>query len=87
MKNEEIIEKIAREVYGDEAVDTMGEDLPLHTVKGWKARSYNVKKGEHGIECKLWRKKGKSEGLNDQFYLSKCFLFTKDQVELIEKGS
>ncbi len=97
MNNEKIIEEIAMTIYGEDAVRQMlerGEEIPLHTVKGWAARGpYRVKKGEHGIETRLWkRKKGKSIGEegedspedetnNQGFYLCKSFLFRDDQVE------
>lgn len=96
MKNNEIIEQVARRVYGDIRVDEMlskGEDLGLHTISGWQSIAQSrdghvaIKKGEHGIECKLWRKRGKGEDSNGQFYLSKCFLFTREQVEFVEKDS
>ena len=56
-----------------------GKEIPLHTVSGWSARgNYKVKTGESGIETKLW-KKSKDEG----FYLSKAYLFSENQVELL----
>lgn len=49
MTNEQIIADIAATIYGEDAVTTMienGEDIPLHTVKGWAARGpFRVKKG------------------------------------------
>ena len=98
MTNEQIIADIAASIYGEDAVMDMienGEDIPLHTVKGWAARGpYRIKKGEHGIETKLWkkRKKKNQEESSDQeeseddrhnrdFYLAKAYLFTADQIE------
>ena len=63
-----------------------GIEIPLHTVQGWNSRgSYRVKKGEHGIETRLWKKKvAKDTDKNDKdqgFYLAKSYLFTSMQVE------
>ena len=93
MTNSQIIEGVARSVYGDEAVDSMirsGVEIPLHTVQGWNSRGpYRVKKGEHGIETKLWKKKtGKNnddEDTDQGFYLVKSYLFTEMQVEKLEQ--
>ena len=89
MTNSQIIEGIARDVYGDDAVDNMirsGIEIPLHTAQGWNMRgSYRIRKGEHGIETKLWKKKVAKElddeGTNQGFYLAKSYLFTSMQVE------
>ncbi|OON84760.1 hypothetical protein BXO88_15690 [Oribacterium sp. C9] len=80
MKNNEIIKKVAIEVFGDESVE-------LHTLSGWSAMvgDFVVKSGERGIECMLWRKDG--EGSNNQFYLSKCYLFSREQLVLREKDA
>lgn len=54
-----------------------------------------MKRGEHGFETRLWkkRKKKKAEEDSDQnesveqkryFYLAKTFLFTEKQVELVK---
>ena len=103
MTNEQIIAEIAIEIYGEEVVMNMideGVDIPLHTLQGWNQRSggkTRIKKGEHGIECKLWKKKkGKrateteaepdttEDSLNRDFYLCKSYLFRADQVEYVE---
>lgn len=99
MTNEQIIQEIAIQVYGEAAVQQMIEDgieVPLHTVQGWAQRGpFKIKKGEHGLETRLWRKKKKSEtkGTKEEvqgdeaadqqrdFYLCKAFLFRADQVE------
>ena len=89
MTNTQIIEGVARSIYGDEVVDNMissGMEIPLHTVQGWNSRgSYRVKKGEHGIETRLWKKKTAKdtddEGTDQGFYLAKSYLFTSMQVE------
>lgn len=105
MTNEQIIEQIAIEVYGEDAVLKMiedGKDIPLHTVQGWKQRSggkLRVRKGEHGIACRLWKKKkskeeksteGNDENTaehsdNHDFYLCKSYLFRADQVEYVKE--
>ena len=62
---------------------------------------YKIKKGEHGLETKLWRKrKRKADEKNSKkneesdaetaddnkdFYLCKAFLFRADQVEKVDK--
>ena len=98
MTNEQIISDIAATIYGEDAVRTMlenGEDIPLHTVKGWAARgSFRVKKGEQGIETKLWKKRKRKAddicSVNDKtsektfgndYYMTRAFLFRADQVE------
>lgn len=103
MTNEQIIADIATSVYGEDAVRGMiekGIELPIHTVAGWKARGpYKIKKGEHGIETRLWKLRKNKGGkikvnedngkdaeqidMNRNFYLTKAFLFRADQVELI----
>lgn len=100
MTNAQIIADIAATIYGEEAVMEMienGIEIPLHTVKGWAARGpFRVKKGEHGLETRLWKKKKKKdnqeeeqseEGVptNRDFYLCKSYLFREDQVERVEE--
>ena len=97
MTNGQIIAEIAASIYGKDTVASMlekGEEVPLHTAKGWAARgSFRIKKGEHGLECKLWKKRkaisddnvdeNESED-NRNFYMAKAFLFRADQVEQME---
>lgn len=98
MTNQQIIADIATSIYGEDAVMSMienGEDIPLHTVKGWAARGpFKVKKGEHGLETKLWKKRkrkdetqddedNKEKATNRDFYMAKSFLFRADQVERV----
>ena len=98
MTNEQIIADVATTVYGEDAVMQMIEDgieIPLHTVKGWSTRGpYRVKKGEHGIETRLWKKKTKKDMKEEEneeaekrrgFYLAKSYLFRADQVERIKE--
>lgn len=74
MTNEQIIADIAATIYGEDAVMEMienGDDIPLHTIKGWdevgkrKGVKYKVRKGEHGIETRLWKKK-KNKGTKNE---------------------
>lgn len=71
----------------------------LHTFNKWKSLGYKVKRGEHGIETRLWKynnKKKKEEvpddadeetkkKYNNGFYLAKSYLFRQSQVEKIEE--
>lgn len=93
MRNQQIIEEIARRIFGQDEVERMlikGEDIPLHTLHGWRSRGpYRIKKGEHGIETRLWKRKkdGSGETVSEDentFYLAKAYLFTGDQVTLME---
>lgn len=96
MTNEQIIADaaISAGIYTSEEIEVMiksGKEIPLHTLKGWDIRGRKIKVGEHGIETKLWKKKSKKDGQEDDsevtdkdFYLAKAFLFTKDQVEIKE---
>ncbi len=100
MTNDQIIADIAVTIYGEDAVTTMlehGEDIPLHTIKGWAARGpFRIKKGEHGLETRLWKKRKRKdkdissddeetteEASNRDFYMVKAFLFRADQVERV----
>ena len=99
MNNEQLIEQAAASIWGEEAVQDMimsGRGIPLHTVQGWKSRgNYYVKKGEHGLAVRLWRrKKGKgAPSCNDEedgvttggFYLTKAYLFREDQMIKVEE--
>lgn len=108
MNNDEIIANVAISkglLTPDEINDLLesGKEIPLHTFHGWEEAgkregiTYRIKKGEHGIETKLWKKKLKkkseADGENqntdddqDGFYLAKAYLFWKDQVEVKEDG-
>lgn len=93
MNNAKIIAQIAicNGLYPEEELKAMlakGQEIPLHTYKGWKDRGMTVRKGEQGIECKLWKKKAvkkndddKESSEDDGFYLTKSYLFTIEQVE------
>ena len=93
MNNKKIIAQIAinQGIYSEEELEDMlsnGQEIPLHTYKGWKDRGMTVRKGERGLECKLWKKKtakrndkNKETSEDEEFYLTKSYLFTKEQVE------
>ncbi len=63
----EKIKSLGLSIYGEEVVTDMiqnGEDIPLHTVKGWSQRGpFRVKKGEHGLETRLWKKRKRKDGI------------------------
>ena len=90
MNNEQIIANIAIEsgYLTPERVEELindGQEIPLHTLQGWAHRGFDIKKGEHGIEARIWRKRDKNkkednEVENRDFYLTKAFLFTADQT-------
>ena len=82
MNNRDIIREIAVSegiVTAEEAaaMEEKGEDIPLHTVSGWKQQGYTVKEDEPGIEVRLWKKKTGEQ----KFYKQKAYLYTIDQVE------
>lgn len=59
MKNTEIIEEIAREIWGDNVVDEMianDEDIPLHTLAEWRRRlpSAHLAEDAEGHITNLW---------------------------------
>jgi hypothetical protein len=75
-----------------------GIEPPLHTLQGWSARGYRVKKGEHAVtEAKLWKKKKRKQdgtdpsaeeaeagGADRDFYMCRSYLFGAEQVERAE---
>jgi len=84
MTNREIIKEIAiREgiVTAEQAkmMEEKGEDIPLHTVSGWRQKNLYLREEEQGkgIEARLWLKK---DGEN-RFYKQKAYLYTVNQVE------
>ena len=92
MTNEQIIADAAVLFYGKETVARMladGDKIPLHTANGWADRGLRVKTGEHGLEVKLWKRKGgsqqndKDEGAvkEGEFFKARAYLFRADQVE------
>ena len=94
MTNEEIIAEVAVNMYGEEVVERMIEEqgeIPLHTLKVWSQKGYNVRKGVHGIETRLWKKRKKKDEASTEedsaeeqkkgdFYLAKAYLFSPDQL-------
>ncbi len=90
MTNEQIIAEIAASIYSPDEIAVMtkdGGEIPLHTALGWRMRGpYKVKEGEKGIETKLWKRRKRSPDYQeDCFYLSKAYLFRKEQMELMDK--
>lgn len=104
MTNAQIIADtvIAAGIYTKEEVEAYwseGRELPVHTLMGWAARGrklgreIRVRKGEHGIETKLWKRKdskkaedGDEQGEEDgKFYLAKAFLFRESQIEFVDE--
>ena len=77
---------------------TRNIDEELHTLMKWKSLGFKVKKGEHGIETRLWKYNPKKKEQNNApedadeetkqkyksgFYLAKAYLFKASQVERI----
>ncbi len=85
MKNQEIIAKAAVEIgflNASEAEKRLrnGEDIPLHTIQGWKLRgNYKIKDGVEPIEVKLWKKQE-----DGRFYLTRAYLYSEKQVQKVE---
>lgn len=100
MNNEQLIMDAALQHHlytADEAEQILADygELPLHSLQGWRRRSpegfvYRIKKGEHGIETRLWKKRkedSKQENVENTkryFYLTKTYLFSESQVELVK---
>lgn len=82
MKNQEIIAKAAVQIgllTAAEAEKLLqnGEDIPLHTIQGWRLRgNYKVKDDAEPIEAKLWKKQE-----DGRFYLAKAYLYSEEQVQ------
>ena len=81
MKNLEIIAKAAVQaglLPADEAKRMIeaGEDIPLHTLQGWKLRgNYHAKDDAEPLEVRLWKRQE-----DGKFYLAKAYLYSKEQV-------
>lgn len=82
MKNQEIIAKAAVQIGLLTAAEVEkrlmnGEDIPLHTLQGWRLRgNYKVKDDAEPIEVKLWKRQE-----DGQFYLAKAYLYSEEQVQ------
>ncbi len=97
MTNAQIIADVAitMGIYTENQIEEFikaGREIPLHTYQGWASRgNYKVKKGEHGVETRLWRRKVKTDKIKDneepvlEYYLAKAFLFSERQVEKVEE--
>lgn len=78
MKNKEIIEEKAREIYGEELVDAWkkaDKEIPLFTAKQWKKRGYKVKEGSIAYTVKI---NGKNK---ERYYMYTCHIFALHQIE------
>lgn len=81
MKNQEIIAKAAVQaglLPADEAKRMIeaGEDIPMHTLQGWKLKgNYHVKEDAEPLEVKLWKRQE-----DGRFYLAKAYLYSKEQI-------
>lgn len=81
MKNQEIIAKAAVQaglLPADKAKRMIEaeEDIPLHTLQGWKLRgNYHVKEDAEPLEVKLWKRQE-----DGRFYLAKAYLYSKEQM-------
>ncbi len=96
MNNDEIINNVAISIYGKDEVDEMharGMDIPVHTASGWKQRGpYKVKDNAIPITAKLWKMRSGASSTDPngpdaqkpRFYLSKAFLYCREQVERCE---
>lgn len=88
MTNEEIVANTKKQL-------GMGEFELLHTFQKWKELGFKVKKGEHAIACtKLWKPKQKKykdddgeEKVENNFFLTKAYLFKLNQVERINQNA
>lgn len=101
MTNEEIIFDVACQQIGEEKATFFLEqdgEVPFHTYEGWKRRGKYVRRGEKGIETRLWQKKKQKEkdskeDENDEsknekgFVLVKAYVFSIDQVETMKNRS
>ena len=74
-----------------------GKMPEFHTYTVWKQMGFCPRKGAHGYETRLWRKKNKNSGTseaeigederNREFYLTKAFLFHVSQCVPINQTS
>ncbi len=104
MNNEQIImdAAIALGLYTEGEIENYamkGESLPLHTYAVWKAKGMVPRKGVHGYEVRLWKKRKmkdmsedskeatneSSEVKKGEFFLTKAILFDKSQVMSLER--
>lgn len=82
MKNQEIIAKVAVQIGLLTAAEAekrlmTGEDVPLHTLQGWRLRGdYKVKDDAEPVEVKLWKKQE-----DGRFYLARAYLYSEEQVQ------
>ena len=98
MNNMQIIaqEAVASGLFTKQDIEGLldeGRDIPFHTFSVWKSRGLVPRKGSHGWETRLWKRKVKKDGGDknatkedgEGFYLAKSFLFHIDQCEPIQE--
>ncbi len=98
MDNNGIIlnEAVLSGFFTQEEVDGLvssGEYIPFHTFSTWKRMGFVPRKGSHGWETRLWRKKPakKDDGEDDAatneagYYLAKSFLFHISQCDRLQE--
>lgn len=84
MKNLEIIANAAVRIgllTAEEAQKRVekGEEIPMHTLQGWKLRGdYVVKENASPVEVRLWKKQD-----DGRFYLAKAYLYSEEQVQKV----
>ena len=81
-----IEEGIKNGIFSETEADLMminGQDIPLHTYSGWVELGKAPRKGEHGIQTRLWKKTQKED--QEMYVLVKSFLFSEAQVEDINE--
>lgn len=100
MNNEQMIVAAAIKygLYTEEQIDKILEEqgtLPVHSFGIWKTLGFVPKKGSHGYEAYLWKKKTKkqpdedeevTEDIKKDFVKVKTFLFDIRQVESLNKA-
>ena len=75
---------------GERQIEEIPIIEPIHTYQGWKARGYQVRKGEKSnIRITIWKhtnarttKEGKE--IPEKTFLKESAFFTGDQVDKIE---
>lgn len=78
MRNKEIIENKAKEIYGEELVNAWikaGKEIPLFSKKQWKKKGYKIKEEANGYKVKI---NGKNK---TKYYMYTCIMYALHQVE------
>ena len=68
-----------------------GKDIPFHTYAVWRSLGFVPKKGEHGYETRLWKRRDRIKANDEEdaedhgdFYYVKSYLFHISQCEKLE---